>query len=62
MIVFVGIIFIFLKKRLIRFENDDEKTKNETIVFERNRFSKTVVLKTIAFKDDCFFRRFVNDH
>ena len=42
-------------KRLIRFENDDEKTKNETIVFERNRFSKTVVLKTIVFKNDCFF-------
>ena len=59
MVVFVGIIFIFF---LIRFENDDEKTKNETIVFERNRFSKTVVLKTIVFKDDCFFRRFVNDH
>ena len=34
--------FIFFKQSL-RYENDDEKTKNETIVFKNNRFLMEIV-------------------
>ena len=30
--------FNFFFKRSFRYENDDEKTKNETIVFKNDRF------------------------
>ena len=32
--------FNLKKKRSFRYENDDEKTKNETIVYKNNRFLK----------------------
>ena len=46
--------FIFFVKRSFRYENDDEKTKNETILFNNNiyffkSFVKTVVFKLIGF-------------
>ena len=35
-------VFIFFEKRSFRYENDDEKSKNETIPFHGNRFKKMV--------------------
>ena len=32
--------FCFLKKGSFRFKNDDQKTKNETVVFKNYRFIK----------------------
>ena len=49
--------FNFFFKRSFRYENDDEKTKNETIVFfMKIVFKKMVVFKTIVFKKDHFLK------
>ena len=37
--------FHFFFKRSFRYENDEEKTKNETIVFKNDRFLMEIVLK-----------------
>ena len=54
--------FHFFEKTMFRYENNDEKTKNYRF-FNRNRFKKTVVFKTIGFRNNRFYkiRRFVNE-
>ena len=49
--------FHFFFKRSFRYENDDEKTKNETTVFENDRFLMEIVLKNNRYKK---VSRFVN--
>ena len=50
------------KKRSIRYENDDEKTKNGNS-FKKTVISKESFLNTIVFKNNRFkkFSRFIND-
>ena len=50
--------FHFFEKRSFRFENDVEKTKNETIVFKKYHFLKNIVLVNgcISFKI-CFKKK-----
>ena len=50
--------YYFFEKRSFPHENDDEKSKNETIVYLKVRFLKIVVFKTIVFQNN---RRFVNN-
>ena len=55
--------FHFFLKRSFRYENDDEKTKNETIVFKNDRFLIEIVLKKRSFSKRSFLRMilFKND-
>ena len=46
--------FHFFLKRLFRYENDDEKTKNEMIVLKNDRFLMEIVLKKGFFQNDSF--------
>ena len=46
--------FHLKKNRSIRFENDDEKTKND-------RFLMKIVLKNGRFQQQSFLKSFVND-
>ena len=46
--------FHFFLKRSLRYENDDEKTKNETIVFKNNRFLMEIVFKKRSFSKRLF--------
>ena len=50
--------FNFFLKRSFRYENDDEKTKNETIVFKNDRFLIEIVFENNRFEK---VSRFVND-
>ena len=50
-------------KRSFRFENDNEKTKNEAIVYKNDRVLMEIVLKNGGFQNDRFQKQsfFVND-
>ena len=41
--------FHFFKKQSFRFEHDEEKTKNETIVFKNDSFLMEIILKKRSF-------------
>ena len=43
------LLFSFFEKQSFRHENDDEKTKNETIVFKNDRFLKKFIFKNGGF-------------
>ena len=43
--------FYYVEKRLFHYENDDEKTKNETMGFKNNRLLMEIVLKNGRFKN-----------
>ena len=49
-------VFIILKKRSSRYENDEKKIENETIVCKTIVF-KTIVFKTLVLKNDCYKKR-----
>ena len=42
----------FFEKRSFRYENDDEKSKTKRSFFQKVRFLKMVVFKTIILKND----------
>ena len=42
----------FFEKRSFRYENDDEKSKTKRSFFQKVRFLKMVVFKTIVLKND----------
>ena len=46
--------FHFFKKRSFCFENDEEKTKNETIVFINDRIFKNIFILNRRFKKRSF--------
>ena len=48
--------FHFYFKQLFRYDNDDEKTKNETIVFKNVRFLMEIVLKKQSFSKTIVIR------
>jgi len=61
-----GAFYFFFAKRSFRYENDDEKTKNDTILFNNNiyflkSFVKTVVFKSIGFIKFVVWLTIVND-